>query len=161
MGWFEYLAAPFQKQENPSKLSGTNLLGIVVMCVILVIITCVGIQRMVARRETTFLVNSAAISFAMNDKDYMLKWARGEVKDQWGNSLVINSNGDEIQLRSKGPDGILGTKDDVISDLMYRQPIPIEPLPQREPVKEPKPLEEQPSLKDRAIRVWDKFWKKS
>lgn len=125
----------------------SNTIGFVVFAIFVMAILIVGAVRAIksrgdleAARKTA---NEVASAFAEDDVAVIDKWSRGEYVDPWQNQPVLVSNGKAgVQVASKGPDGKLGTDDDVLSDL----------LPVKEKVAEiPDLPEESSSMKDRAI----------
>lgn len=68
-------------------------------------------------QATQKTLDEVADGFAKNDKEVMLKWARGEYKDSWGNGIVLVSDDrTTVVMGSSGPDGILDTEDDMRSE---------------------------------------------
>lgn len=43
-----------------------------------------------------------------------------EIFDPWGSAFVVKINNEKIQVISKGPDGILGTEDDIQAEELIR-----------------------------------------
>lgn len=57
--------------------------------------------------------------FTKNDKAVIGKWARGEYVDSWNNHIVLEAadrTNSKVVFVSKGPDGQLGTPDDIRSE---------------------------------------------
>ena len=129
--WIVLLLLPLLMLPTGKKMSSikkSNLIGLVTLIVFVVALLCHTIYKGVVERqiinETENEVFNVASSFAKNEKDPIMSWAKGEMLDHWGNSFVLSksSYADGVQITSKGPDGTLGTEDDIKSEIVAIKP---------------------------------------
>lgn len=95
-----------------------NLLGLCALAILVLLI--VGQQAnkyfklLNAIDNTKKVISTLGNHFISNDKVQINQWAKGEVLDDWGNQIILHrSHQTAVVLVSKGPDGILGTPDDI------------------------------------------------
>ena len=86
------------------------------MFVFACVLCVVGLHRLAAISNTRNSLDDLSKKVADNDKKALIDWASGNIKDQWGNTFVLDSNGSEVKFMSKGPDGILKSKDDIFGN---------------------------------------------
>ena len=110
--------------------AGMTLIEIMIVVIIMALIaTAVGIAVLPAReranRQATLTdvrtVHGAAENYMLEENEcptmenlvgeYLNRSARTE--DAWGNAFQIECSGNEITVRSAGPDGQMGTEDDI------------------------------------------------
>lgn len=86
--------------------------------------TCTGNRARMARMEAANVRAAASMWLAdghtdcpavsqLTDEEFLSRVAHAE--DPWGNAFVIECEGTEVEVSSAGPDGQLGTIDDVLS----------------------------------------------
>lgn len=130
----------------------TSLAGLVVFGVFVIVMLCVGGSQWLTGRgeikDTENMLNHVAKSFANNDRETVLQWAQGGYSDSWGNQFILESKDDEdgYRMLSKGPDGELGTADDVSSRVykptvkkLVQDVLTIKPKPKEDSTVETKP----------------------
>jgi len=65
-------------------------------------------------RITNKVLYDTCEGIAFGNKYLLQKWAGGEFVDAWGNQILLESDdGKTVVCVSKGPDGMLGTPDDI------------------------------------------------
>jgi hypothetical protein len=151
----------------------TSLAGLAVLGVFVIVMICVGGSEWLSSRSevksTEKMLNTVAEGFANNDRETVLQWAEGGYSDSWGNQFILqHKDGEEgYRMLSKGPDGELGTDDDLssrvhkptikkrVQDVLTIRPKPDEEE-KAEPTVEPKP--HTPSTLDRAKGWLRKKW---
>ena len=172
-----FIAAPFLAIAGATKgvnamdrkRKYTNLIGLVVLSVFVIAILGVQASKWVAknaeRSSTAKQLNQVAAGFADNNREIILKWGTGGYSDSWGGPLILESKDDEegYRLLSKGPDGELGTEDDVSSRV--HKPTPKKKVqdifvkkPHVEKKKKKEKQPEKPSTFDRAKGWLKKKW---
>lgn len=96
----------------------TNMAGVAVLGFFVIAMICVSGSKWLSSRsevrETEKQLNRVAEGFANNDREIILQWASGEHPDLWGNQFVPKSVKGGYRFVSKGPDGELGTEDDIV-----------------------------------------------
>ena len=127
----------------------STIMGSVVLLFFCVIIFGFGISHRIAANKTRKDLSDLAQRVADNYRSALMGWAAGNSKDQWGNTFVLESNGAEVKFLSKGPDGTLGSKDDIYGDSWPKKQIVYEVV-----IKESPPEEQKPSLLQKA---WGKY----
>jgi len=100
-----------------------TIIGTAVLFLFVCVLCTVGVSRWIAANETRKSLDDLSKNVANNDKKSLMDWASGNFKDQWGNTFVLDSNGDEVKFLSKGPDGILGSKDDIFGNSWTKKKI--------------------------------------
>ena len=112
--------------------AGMTLVEIMIVVIIMALIaTAVGvavIPRLQKARETQTKTDAQTISSAamqyiienpgegcptMQDLTGGYLSASNRLKDAWDNDFTIECQGDEVTVRSAGPDGNMGTEDDI------------------------------------------------
>ena len=119
------------------KRKATNIIGLVCLGgFVLVIVFVSGTKKLEENkkvRATKSALDHVAEDFVKN-REVVMQWAKGEYSDIWGNNFILTTNkGGGVQMLSKGPDGDLGTKDDIESRIFYPRKIPsvVKPKPQK------------------------------
>lgn len=124
--WVLLLALPLMLlgKEDPTtrRRRRSNAIGVATLALFVIAIICYvtgkGIQTAAHKKKARESVNALAYDFTQGKSESVMKWARGEVVDPWGHQVVlVESSSDGVQIASKGPDGELGTEDDVQSDV--------------------------------------------
>jgi hypothetical protein len=64
--------------------------------------------------QTERILKEIADGFSRNDKIIIMKWAKAEYSDGWGNPIALSYSGNQGYIFiSKGADGERGTDDDI------------------------------------------------
>jgi hypothetical protein len=102
--------------------------------------------------KTQELVKTVAEGLIVSDPKVMDAWSKGEYKDSWGHVLIICAHDPEkvFQVASRGPDGELGTADDIVSEMKTRAKRPVA-APVAKP--EPKPASLKDKVEDAAVDI--------
>lgn len=146
--FFVILLAPFiffvpssnkEVREVDKKRKLSNIIGLFVLFTI--IIGAFG-TRLVYRaldkkheQMTSEILSKTAQSFAHHESEVIMNWAKGEIRDLWGNTLVLVSNDESgVIMVSKGKDGKFGTGDDLQYSVAWTPKI----VPQSPLLPEPK-----------------------
>jgi len=125
----------FRTSGDPMKRKRrtSNLIGLVVLAafvVAIIVAQSIGAIKEKAKiKDTKVTLNEVADGFAHSDQDVMMKWAKGDYQDAWGNQVVIGENSDDVWFASKGTDGELGTEDDVVSEVFAYVPEKVDLTP--------------------------------
>jgi prophage tail gpP-like protein len=114
-----------KRSDDPmaQKRRMTNLLALAVfVSFILIVVAFKSREAIKINRQieaTKAVLEEVANYFAEGDLNATMQWARGEYKDAWQNTVVLNLNDEErgVQFISKGPDEELYTEDDVHSSV--------------------------------------------
>ncbi len=93
----------------------TNAIGVSVLIFFVGVIVISRIQQITMISKTQASLDGVANQVANNNQAILMAWASGKMKDSWGHDFVLVSNTEFVQFASKGPDGILGSKDDIQS----------------------------------------------
>ena len=131
----------------------TNILGLICLVAFVVAILIKGgssyFHQQKEVEDAKIALEDVATGFADGDREVVMSWARGERVDPWGNQLVLQTSGDDLQMISKGADGQAGTEDDLTS-MVFRYP---EKVASTESILKPKPSEKSPTIGER-IAGW-------
>ncbi len=107
--------------EASRKRRYTNIAGLAVLGFFVIVVACVSISRWSDNRNeiasTEALLNDVAEGFAKNDREIIKQWGRGGYSDSWGGPIVLlkSDRAEGYSFISKGPDGEMGTEDDISS----------------------------------------------
>lgn len=107
-----------KESEAQRKRRISNNIGFFAFIVVLTFIVISLLMRSshekTLQKETKKTMADLANGFSKNNRELISLWASGNVVDSWGHQIVIDyDDGSEIKLSSKGPDGLLGTSDDI------------------------------------------------
>lgn len=94
----------------------TNGVGLLVLGTFILAIIFTALWRWFDDGHTKETLDKTAQAFATSNNEVIQSWARGEIVDHWGNTLVLERSGDEIVMLSKGLDGEAHTSDDLESE---------------------------------------------
>lgn len=124
--------ARFTRSERARRSRGMTLVEIMIVVVIMALMaTAVGVAvlprlkaaRITQTRTDAQTVSSAAMQYLIDNPGegcptveqlaggYLSASTR--LKDAWDNDFHIECSGDEVTVRSAGPDGNMGTEDDI------------------------------------------------
>lgn len=112
--------SPQKKPEKTWKQKFSNLLGLALLSFFVMVIMTMGAIRWASLDEVRGKLDLLALKVSHLDHDALMNWAAGNEKDCWGNTFVLETNYENVQFRSKGPDGVLGTKDDILGKLCLK-----------------------------------------
>lgn len=141
-----------------SKRFLSNIIGLVVVAIFVTYLIVHGaiINAAHAKKvnETKAVMGEIGAAFSVHNKQGVMKWARGEPRDAWGNMVLLDSATKSAgQLRSKGPDGVVGTKDDILGEKFAIYPPKVESAIKIEERAEPGWMERV----SKRMKGW-KFW---
>lgn len=124
--------------KKQARRRASNIIGLIVLGLIVVGVT---FHYLFLKREedaTSVIMNDVARQFAEHDSEAMMTWAKGNITDTWGNTIILSSNNKEdgVCFISKGRDGELGTNDDINSNCVS---LSDKPIPKLDIVLEPSP----------------------
>lgn len=109
-----------QKSQKTWKQKFSTMLGLMMLSFFVVLILTMGAIRWASFDEVRNQLDVLATKVSHLDHAALMNWAAGNEKDCWGNTFVLETNYENVQFRSKGPDGVLGTKDDILGKLCLK-----------------------------------------
>lgn len=133
----------------------TNIIGLVVLAAFVVAVVITGAVRharkLAESQQALKVANEVASGFATKDAKVVIRWANGQYADPWKGQIVLLANEKTgVQLASKGPDGELGTPDDIKSQIF----VPKVETPKPKKLAPPEP--HKIGLLERIRRHWTK-----
>lgn len=94
----------------------SNMLGFAMLLFFIGLIAFTAFRKQFMVVKTRRQLDDLTSKVSLLDKDALMNWASGKEIDEWGNTFVLEKNSDYVQFRSKGPDRVLNTKDDILSE---------------------------------------------
>lgn len=143
------------RKRKMSSLIGVAVLGVFVI-IIVVVQSTKALKDRAKVKETEVVLNEIGEGFAHLNQEIITTWAKGEYQDAWGNHLILVGDSGTVMFISKGPDGELGTKDDMRGEIfIYETPeVDLTPI-----VKVPKKKSLVQKTKETAVKatgLWGK-----
>jgi len=114
-------SASSNKPRRTWKQKFSNLLGLAMLSFFVILVMTMGALRWAALGSTRDHLDILAQKVAHLDRPALMNWASGNEKDHWDNTFVLERNSEDVQFRSKGPDGVLDTKDDILGKVCIKQ----------------------------------------
>lgn len=108
-------------RDREYKRAISNIVGVIALTLVLCLIFVTVMEQKAKLAETQRGLDELAKAVADRNELRLMDWARGSERDFWENTFVLAKNSDEVQFLSKGPDGKLGTKDDLRSKAFPRK----------------------------------------
>lgn len=148
------LASLFYHEHKPKKNWKkiiSTVAGLLALTFFVVVIIVHQIIHSMAIQKTKDDLSALANAVANNNRPVLMSWASGHIKDQWGETFVIENNTTAVCFLSKGPDKLLNTSDDIVGKSFDKQPVKYDVVI----------VDEKPAKKSIISSIYDKYksWK--
>lgn len=143
------------RSKRMTNLIGLSVLGMFVIAIVLV--QGIGAIKNKAKiNDTRGVLNLLGEGFATHNNLIVKKWAEGGYQDAWGGPLLVDGDANTVVFDSKGPDGELGTEDDVCGETFIYEPLAVDLTPIVKPPKKKSLVQKTKEAAEKTKGLWGK-----